>query len=126
MTVDKTSQSKLNIINHITGDATSKDKKKITIPKNILDSIYMGDVLDFFSKMPSESVDRVVSSPPFNIGKTTNDRMPLEHYLEWQENVLKECFRVLKHTVQFFGKLVHTSARNGSAYSARCKIFSNI
>jgi adenine-specific DNA-methyltransferase len=54
------------------------------------------DVLDFLATVPDESVNLVVSSPPYNIGKSYERRTPLLDYLRWQGRVLKECKRVLK------------------------------
>jgi adenine-specific DNA-methyltransferase len=45
--------------------------------------------------MPSKSVQLVVTSPPYNIGKSYEKRAPLETYLAQQEAVIKECARVL-------------------------------
>ncbi len=61
--------------------------------------IYPGDCLEFMPKMPNESVDLIVTDPPFNIGKKYNtykDRMKKEDYIRWCESWLAECVRVLK------------------------------
>lgn len=63
-----------------------------------LDSIYKGDTGDFLKTVPDESVDLVVSSPPYNLGKEYESRKALEHYVEEQSVVLRECCRVLKNT----------------------------
>ena len=116
------SQIKLNLIDHITGDNT-KPKKKCNIPCQFLNTIYNGDCLELLSKIPSESVDLVVSSPPFNIGKTSNDRQPLNDYLKWQKEVLSECYRVLKKTGSIFWEVGAYVADNGSHIPLDVKFF---
>jgi DNA modification methylase len=37
----------------------------------------------------------VVTSPPYNLGKTKERRTSVDEYLEWQERVIRECVRVL-------------------------------
>jgi len=61
-----------------------------------LDSIYLGDCLELLKATPDESVDCIVSSPPYNIGKAYESRQVLADYLEGQRLVLEECARVLK------------------------------
>jgi adenine-specific DNA-methyltransferase len=62
------------------------------------DQILLGDCLDLLLGLPDESVDLVVSSPPYNIGKEYEKRKPLDVYLAGQREVLSECVRVLKPT----------------------------
>ena len=57
--------------------------------------VYQGDCLDLLASMPDGSMRLIVTSPPYNIGKEYEDREPLGAYLEWQEIVIKECYRVL-------------------------------
>lgn len=71
-------------------------------PFDLLNKIYPGDCIEALRSMPSESVDLVVSSPPYNIGKEYETKRELEHYLDEQREVLRECFRVLKPTGSIF------------------------
>ena len=76
--------------------------------KNEKYTLYKGDVLEVLKKLPSESVDMIFTSPPYNIDlgnrKDTNiahydsynDNMNWEEYCQWQIQVLNECFRVVK------------------------------
>jgi len=62
--------------------------------------IICGDCIEELKKIPVESVDLIVTDPPFNIGKKYNsfvDRKSKEEYLEWCQKWLKECIRVLKN-----------------------------
>ncbi len=57
-----------------------------------------------------EEVDVIVTSPPYNIGVKYNkydDTIPREKYLEWMEEVAKECKRVLKRSGSFFLNIGH-------------------
>jgi adenine-specific DNA-methyltransferase len=67
-----------------------------------LDTIFKGDTLAYLKTLPTESVDLVVSSPPYNIGKEYELRKALDHYVEEQSEVLAECCRVLKQTGSIF------------------------
>jgi adenine-specific DNA-methyltransferase len=71
-------------------------------PSEMLDRIQLGDCLETLRPMPRESVDLVVSSPPYNIGKEYETKRDLEHYLDEQRVVLRECHRVLKETGSLF------------------------
>ena len=67
-----------------------------------LDSIFLGDCLELLRDIPEGSVDLIVSSPPYNIGKEYESRQHLAVYLEQQRIVLSECTRVLKGTGSLF------------------------
>ena len=59
-------------------------------------TLYCGDCLDFLKTMPAESVQLVVTSPPYNIGKEYEDVLDIEVYRAQQRQVIEECARVLK------------------------------
>ena len=58
--------------------------------------LYHGDCLDLLSQIPIDSVQLVVTSQPYNIGKRYEKKRTLEHYLEEQEKVIDRCFELLK------------------------------
>jgi len=60
--------------------------------------IYLGDCLDFLKSIPDESIQLIVTSPPYNIGKPYEKRLNLDVYLEQQKAVIAECVRVLLDT----------------------------
>lgn len=71
--------------------------------KNLpLDQIFLGNCLEMLSSLPDESIDLVVSSPPYNLGKEYEARQALKIYLEEQTFVLQECSRILKKTGSLF------------------------
>jgi modification methylase len=74
-----------------------------------------GDCLEVMRTLPDECVDLIITSPPYNLGKTHhtgnnkfksyseyNDDMPEPLYQQWQIEVLAECFRILKPTGSLF------------------------
>ena len=67
-----------------------------------LDRIVHGNCLDLLLSLPDESVDLIVSSPPYNLGKEYEAKRALAVYLEEQTVVLKECARVLSKTGSIF------------------------
>ena len=56
--------------------------------------LYHGDCLDLLFQIPIDSVQLVVTSPPYNIGKRYEKKRTLEHYLEEQEKVIDRCFEL--------------------------------
>jgi adenine-specific DNA-methyltransferase len=60
--------------------------------------LYVGSCLDFIKTVPDSSIQLVVTSPPYNIGKAYEKRINLEEYINQQEIVIRESFRILKDT----------------------------
>src|SRR5947207_2190414 len=58
--------------------------------------LYHGDCLDLLRDIPSNSIQLVVTSPPYNIGKSYEKKIELDRYLENQRKVIAESVRVLK------------------------------
>lgn len=60
--------------------------------------VYSGDCLDLLKDIPDESIQLIVTSPPYNIGKEYEKKLKLSRYLEQQAAVIQECARTLsKH-----------------------------
>lgn len=57
--------------------------------------IYSGPCEELLASMPAESVRLVVTSPPYNIGKSYERRTHLDAYVESQTAVIREAVRVL-------------------------------
>ncbi len=67
--------------------------------------IYCMDCLEGIEKMEAKSVDVIVTSPPYNIGKEYNsyvDTRPKGEYLDWIEEVGRGCKKVMKRGGSFF------------------------
>ena len=89
-----------------------------------LDKIYCEDCLETLSKMEDNSVDLIITSPPYNKGYWATNRnmknntfhtksrridygvfddcMEPEDYERWQRSILDECIRVIKPTGSVF------------------------
>ncbi len=57
--------------------------------------VYPGNCLDVLRTIPDESLQLVVTSPPYNIGKAYEKKLHLDCYLEQQSDVISECVRAL-------------------------------
>ena len=71
-----------------------KEKKMIETGK-----IINGDCIEVMSTFPENSIDQVITSPPYNVNisyDTYNDGLTMEQYWEWTEKWLTQAFRVLK------------------------------
>jgi adenine-specific DNA-methyltransferase len=53
------------------------------------------DNLAFMRLLPDASMKLIVTSPPYNIGKSYERRSPLEQYVQHQAAVIAECVRLL-------------------------------
>lgn len=58
--------------------------------------LHHGDCMEMLKGLEDESVQLVVTSPPYNLGKEYEKRSKLSAYLEWQTAVIDECIRVLR------------------------------
>ena len=56
------------------------------------------DNLEFMETLESESMKLIVTSPPYNLGKSYERRSPLDDYLDGQALVISECVRLLHPT----------------------------
>ena len=52
----------------------------------------------FMAGLPDNSMQLVVTSPPYNVGKSYERRSRLEDYLDAQRTVIAECVRLLRPT----------------------------
>jgi site-specific DNA-methyltransferase (adenine-specific) len=88
-------------------------------PEDFIDQVICGDSLEIMQKIPDQSIDLIVTSPPYNLknssgngmkygkgGKWENaalingyidhhDCMPHEEYVQWQRQCLTEMFRLI-------------------------------
>ena len=85
-----------------------------------LDQIHQGDCLELMQQLPDESVDQVVTSPPYNLLNSTgngsrcwdgydghSDDMPHHAYVEWQRLCLAQMLRLLKPDGAIFYNHMH-------------------
>lgn len=100
--------------------------KKLSYPQNFINQIICGDILDVINQIPNQSIDLVVTSPPYNLRNSTgngmkdgrggkwsraelikgyshhHDNMPHKEYVKWQRECLTEMMRVLKEDGALF------------------------
>jgi len=66
------------------------------------DHIYNKDCLQILKKLPNESVDLIITSPPYaDNRKKTYKGVPIEKYIEWFLPISKELKRILKKNGSF-------------------------
>lgn len=84
--------------NHI----LESSQRDITVSDTFEDSsdvvVFEGDCRDILNDIPPESVDLVITSPPYNIGKKYEKKLSLESYLQNQEVIVEDLVRVLSPT----------------------------
>ena len=92
----------------------------------VLNTFICGDSIDVMKTFPDESIDLIVTSPPYNLLNSTgngmkdgrggkwsnarlvngyanhNDRMPYEEYVKWQRDCLTEMMRITKNDGAIF------------------------
>lgn len=88
-----------------------------------LDELHLGDCMNLLRSLPSQCVDLVVSSPPYNIGKQYEKRQALEQYLENQRAVLEECTRILKPSGSIFWQVGAFSDHRGALVPLDIRFF---
>ena len=82
-------------------------------PADWHNQIHHGDCLDLLAQLPDESVDLVVTSPPYNLrggGRCRGwpgydgygDDLPHDEYVAWQQECLREMHRIIKPTGAIF------------------------
>jgi adenine-specific DNA-methyltransferase len=57
--------------------------------------VFHGNCLDMLRQVPDKSVQLVVTSPPYNIGKSYEKKLNMATYVQQQAEVITECVRVL-------------------------------
>lgn len=66
--------------------------------------IYLGDCIEVMKSLNDESVDLVITSPPYNVGKdygVIQENMELPEYEKFTYDWIKEAFRLLKPAGKF-------------------------
>ncbi|HRE48347.1 MAG TPA: site-specific DNA-methyltransferase [Aggregatilineales bacterium] len=57
--------------------------------------LYEGDVNGFLPTIPDQSVNLIITSPPYNLGKVYEKRTAIESYLATQAETIRELVRIL-------------------------------
>jgi adenine-specific DNA-methyltransferase len=59
--------------------------------------VYCGDSLAYLKKFEKNKFDLIITSPPYNIGKSYEVKESIESYLKTQEEIIKELVKVLSN-----------------------------
>lgn len=57
--------------------------------------LYTGECNTFIDTLPSASVNLIITSPPYNLGKAYEDKVSIEQYLALQQQTIEKLYRVL-------------------------------
>ena len=71
--------------------------------------------IDYLERIKNGSIQLVVTSPPYNIGKEYESRTSINSYLQDQREVISECVRVLSDTGSICWQ-VGNHVRNGEVF----------
>ena len=90
--------SKRRVFKAMPGTKTESESRKATLkvlrkkakpPLDLDHAIFQGDVEQFLSSLPETPLfDLVVTSPPYNIGKSYEKKDALETYIAWQKRII--------------------------------------
>lgn len=80
-----------------------KDKEPLFeyVKPDISHQIINGDSLTVLREMENKKFDLIITSPPYNVGKSYETKTSIEKYLETQEEIIKELVRVLSDKGNF-------------------------
>jgi adenine-specific DNA-methyltransferase len=66
-----------------------------------LNRIYRMDCLEGMKLLPESSVDLVITSPPYNIGKEYEKRVVIQQYLDWSYEYINLIYKLMKPQTSF-------------------------
>jgi site-specific DNA-methyltransferase (adenine-specific) len=88
------------------------------------------DCLSYLKTMQENSIDLVVTSPPYNCGidyDSYNDSKPYDEYLEWCQSWINELYRVVKDDGRIaINVLVEQGIENNSKRISPMRVFSDM
>lgn len=87
-----------------------------------LNEIINGDSLLVMKKIESESVDLIVTSPPYNLGKEYEKKVDINEYKAWIKEYVKEFYRLIKDTGSVVFQ-VGNFVDKGRVYPLDCLLF---
>lgn len=73
--------------------------------KEEYNKFYLMDTIEGMKKIEDNSIDIVITDPPYNIGKSFGlykDNMKLNEYLDWCDKWISECIRIVKPSGSIF------------------------
>ena len=67
--------------------------------EHFLDKIHHNDCLDFMPQLPDDSIDSVITDPPYNLAYQYHeykDNLDWQEYFNWQLKIVQQAARLLK------------------------------
>jgi adenine-specific DNA-methyltransferase len=58
--------------------------------------LFNGNIQDLLAEISDKTIQLVITSPPYNLGKDYEHKVDIEKYLEQQTAIIAELYRVLK------------------------------
>ena len=95
--------------------ATGRAGRSRVSSRKFLDSVICGDARDVLQRLPRDSVQLAITSPPYNVGIAYSgyaDNLTTEEYLAWLKGVWLELKRVLVVGGRFCLNVAPTSIKN--------------
>lgn len=83
------------------------------------------DCLKGMNELEENSIDIIITSPPYNIGinyNSHNDNIPFEEYLNWMQAFGKECKRILKENGSLFFNIGDKSSDELKAFEVAKRV----
>lgn len=80
---------------HLEASPVSVQQKVTRLRNDAQAHMAVSDNLSFMRPLPDGSMKLIVTSPPYNIGKSYERRSPLDKYVQDQAQVIAECVRLL-------------------------------
>jgi len=87
-----------------------------------LNRIYQRDCIEGMRSIPAGSVDLVITSPPYNIGKEYEETQSLADYTSWLSDVIKEVSRIVSSSGSVVFQLGNY-IKDGCVYPLDCVLF---
>jgi len=71
--------------------------------KDIINQIHCADCLKFLKKIPDDSIDLILTDPPYNVGKVFDKKQEKTYFdIKFHKKWLKECDRIVKLDGQMY------------------------
>jgi adenine-specific DNA-methyltransferase len=87
-----------------------------------LNRVYERDCIEGMREMADESVDLIITSPPYNIGKEYEEKQSLTDYVAWMNDVIFECSRIVRSCGSIVFQLGNY-VKDGAVYPLDCLLF---
>ena len=89
-------------------DLLGKPRPKLTYPDDFINKVICGDCLEVMKDIPDNSIDLIVTDPPYGISYQSNykqvkfKKLQNDDNLNWFSDFSKQVYRVLKNNTSLF------------------------